>query len=262
MTPDKPSRFWGIASTSALLLAFFALLLMLVPGPLVKADALPFRTAFDVMRRAFYLAAGLGVVSFIALLIATSRANGRTVIRLSGALVLCLIVVSALYMMRRDAASHVPIHDVTTDLIDPPRFTVITPRIENPLIVPDRGRKDLAAVPPDVRWRIYHKEAYGTLAPLFLDSSVEDTMARARQAARKMGWEIAHFSVADGRLEATDTTSWFGFKDDIVVRIRMEKGQSRVDVRSVSRIGISDLGANAKRVRHFLETLSQQGQDS
>jgi len=70
-----------------------------------------------------------------------------------------------------------------------------------------------------------------------------------------MGWQIAAVDPAEGRLEATATTKWMGFKDDIVVRIRPDGSGSRVDVRSVSRVGRSDVGANAKRIREFLGKL-------
>jgi uncharacterized protein (DUF1499 family) len=72
-----------------------------------------------------------------------------------------------------------------------------------------------------------------------------------------MGWEIVASDAPAGRIEATDTTTWFGFKDDIIVRVRPEaSGGSRVDVRSVSRLGESDVGANAKRVRKYLAKLA------
>ena len=70
-----------------------------------------------------------------------------------------------------------------------------------------------------------------------------------------MGWQVAATDTAAGRLEATHTTRWFGFKDDVIVRIRPEGTGSRVDVRSVSRVGLSDLGANAERIRGFLAKL-------
>jgi uncharacterized protein (DUF1499 family) len=58
-------------------------------------------------------------------------------------------------------------------------------------------------------------------------------------------------------VEATDTTFWFGFKDDVVVRVRAAEngGGSIVDVRSVSRVGQSDLGLNAKRIGSILDGL-------
>jgi uncharacterized protein (DUF1499 family) len=71
-----------------------------------------------------------------------------------------------------------------------------------------------------------------------------------------MGWEIVDSDPARGRIEATATTPWFGFEDDVVVRVRPQGGGSRVDVRSVSRVGRSDVGTNARRIRADLEELS------
>ena len=70
-----------------------------------------------------------------------------------------------------------------------------------------------------------------------------------------MGWEIVSSDPAGGRIEATDTTFWFGFKDDVVVRVVSQPNGSRIDVRSVSRVGIGDLGANAARIRSYLAAL-------
>ena len=80
--------------------------------------------------------------------------------------------------------------------------------------------------------------------------------ATALEAARASGWEIVAAVPQERRIEAVATTFWFGFKDDIVVRIRPAPGGSRIDVRSVSRVGRSDLGTNAKRIRAFLGRLA------
>jgi uncharacterized protein (DUF1499 family) len=73
--------------------------------------------------------------------------------------------------------------------------------------------------------------------------------------ARDLGWEIVATAPAEGRLEATARTRWFGFRDDVVVRVRPDGSGSRVDVRSVSRVGRSDLGTNARRIERFLAAL-------
>jgi uncharacterized protein (DUF1499 family) len=78
---------------------------------------------------------------------------------------------------------------------------------------------------------------------------------RALGAARRMGWEIVAADSAAGRIEATATTTWFGFKDDVVVRIKPNQNGSRIDVRSESRVGGSDIGTNAKRIRRYLGEL-------
>jgi uncharacterized protein (DUF1499 family) len=87
---------------------------------------------------------------------------------------------------------------------------------------------------------------------LHLDAPPAQAFDRALAAARAMGWEIVASDPAQGRIEATATTFWFGFKDDIVVRIAAESAGSRLDVRSLSRIGKSDVGANARRIRDYL----------
>ena len=78
-------------------------------------------------------------------------------------------------------------------------------------------------------------------------------------AAQEMGWEIVASAPAEGRLEATDTTFWFGFKDDVVVRVSPAESGSRIDVRSVSRVGKSDVGTNAKRIVAYLARIGQNG---
>jgi uncharacterized protein (DUF1499 family) len=70
-----------------------------------------------------------------------------------------------------------------------------------------------------------------------------------------MGWEIIAADSARGRIEAVATTRWFGFIDDVVVRISEDGSRSRIDVRSVSRVGRSDVGANARRIRAYLDRL-------
>jgi uncharacterized protein (DUF1499 family) len=72
-----------------------------------------------------------------------------------------------------------------------------------------------------------------------------------------MGWKIVDMNKDAGRIEATDTTFWFGFRDDIVIRIEKNDSGSRLDIRSVSRVGISDIGTNAKRIRRFLKKMQK-----
>ena len=77
-------------------------------------------------------------------------------------------------------------------------------------------------------------------------------MERAAALAAAQGWEVVDVNPEQGTVEATATTFWFGFKDDVVVRVRPEGSGSKVDVRSISRVGLSDLGANAARIEAFL----------
>ncbi|MGH8720432.1 MAG: DUF1499 domain-containing protein, partial [Burkholderiales bacterium] len=86
-----------------------------------------------------------------------------------------------------------------------------------------------------------------------------EAFKRALQAARDLGWEIVAAEGVAGRIEATDSTFWFGFKDDVVIRVEADGAGSRIDVRSVSRVGVGDVGANAKRIRAYLRALGSKG---
>jgi uncharacterized protein (DUF1499 family) len=101
------------------------------------------------------------------------------------------------------------------------------------------------------------RRAYPDIGPLALAMPPATAFARALDAAKGMGWEIVAADAGAGRIEATATTPWFGFRDDVVVRITPAAAGSRVDVRSVSRVGRSDLGTNARRIREYLAMLSR-----
>jgi uncharacterized protein (DUF1499 family) len=90
---------------------------------------------------------------------------------------------------------------------------------------------------------------------VLLDIAPDSVFTLAHRAAEKMGWEIVAADSAAGRVEATATTTWFGFKDDVVIRIEPADRGTRVDVRSKSRVGRGDVGANAARIRKYVETL-------
>jgi len=98
-------------------------------------------------------------------------------------------------------------------------------------------------------------QAYPDIKPKVLPVPPPEAVQKAIDAARSLGWQIAGSDTAAGRIEATDTTGWFGFKDDIVIRVRPQAQGSRIDVRSASRVGRSDVGKNAERIRDFLDKL-------
>lgn len=260
MASSHKSRFWGIVSVGGLLLACLSLILLIVPGPGVRFGLWPWSTAVDLMYWAFYAGCGAGALGLVGLLCAIGRRQRVAAARFAISALICSGVAGSLYMMRADAGSYVPIHDVTTDLIDPPRFVVIPPRVYDPYIVPDRGRADLMDLEPMARWRIYHKEAYGDIVPLYLPLNVADALKSSEAVIRDLGWTIADINADQGRIEATAQTFWFGFRDDVVIRIREDEKGARIDVRSRSRIGVGDVGANAKRVRTFLALIKEKAQ--
>jgi len=141
-----------------------------------------------------------------------------------------------------------PIHDISTDPFDPPAFKALMPIRQQAPNGAAYGGAEVAK---------QQNQAYPDIKPLVMKTPPAETVQKAIDAARSLGWEIVSSDAPGGRIEATDTSMWFGFKDDVVVRVLPDpSGGSRVDVRSVSRVGKSDIGANAKRVREFLAKLA------
>ncbi len=139
------------------------------------------------------------------------------------------------------------LNDVTTDTARPPA-----------MVVTQQMRKGAANPPayPGESAAALQRAAWPDIAPILLPLSPAEAFKRVDRVAMALGWEVVARAPAEGRLEAVDTTDWFGLQDDIVVRIRAEgTSGSRVDIRSKSRLGESDFGANARRIRAFTEKL-------
>lgn len=171
---------------------------------------------------------------------------------LGGALALWLL--SFVYTARTVPA----IHDISTDLADPPQFRMLAVRADNLDQIPGEDDPEMKGMNPLQRWAAIHGKAYSDIRSVRIAMPVADVIAKAERLAKVRGWEIAVADPIEGRLEATDTTRFFRFKDDVVIRVRpTEDGTgSIVDMRSISRVGVSDLGVNAKRVRSFIADLA------
>ena len=150
------------------------------------------------------------------------------------------------------------IHDISTDLADPPAFVTLALRADNLDAIPGEGDDEMKGMNPQQRWVIVHQKAYGDIRSVRIDEPVPTVIAKAERLAKARGWDVAVSLPEEGRFEATETSAFFRFKDDVVLRVKpTETGDgSIVDMRSVSRVGSSDLGVNAKRVRSFLADLS------
>src|SRR5271157_3811225 len=98
--------------------------------------------------------------------------------------------------------------------------------------------------------------ATASIRPAFLSASMICHPSRLA-AARRLGWQIIDADKNAGRIEAVATSFWFGFKDDIVIRLRHQNSGCRVDIRSESHVGVSDLGKNAERIRRFLRAMKE-----
>ena len=167
--------------------------------------------------------------------------------RITIGLVLCGAVLAGVGPWIYRGVAFPPIHDVTTDLANPPAFNALAMRKDN-----------LAGVGSLDRWRELHRKAYSDITPITLTMTPEAVIARSKTLAVARGWTISSGSTAS-RLEATATESPFKFKDDVViVATPTADGQSSlVNMRSVSRVGASDFGINANRIREFLAELQK-----
>ena len=219
-------------------IGLFACLLLMIDGPFYRMHIWGLSIALGIVIPAVLL---LGIVALLLSLLGYARPGSRG-IAIAG---LGLgIIAAGIPAMNINIARHSPIHDVSTDTGNPPRFAAVLPR---------RAQANAAnSTDYDSKTAELQRQTYPDIGPLRLDLPAAQAFDRALASARAMGWEIVSSDPAQGRIEATATTFWFGFKDDVVVRIGAEGNGSRVDVRSLSRIGQSDIGANAGRVRNYL----------
>ncbi len=221
--------------------AVVAAVLLFVSGSGTRFGLWAFPVGFRVLKWAAYLGLAAAIVSLVGLVVPKLRAGQGARLAVSLALGLGVAAVPGYWIAT--ASKLPPIHDITTDLDDPPVFIAVLPARG-----PDSNPVEYGgAAVADAQ-----RAAYPDIQPLVLGLPPADAFALALRAAHAMGWEVVAQDPAAGRIEATATTLWFGFRDDVVVRVTPADGGSRIDVRSLSRVGVGDVGANAKRIRAYL----------
>jgi len=225
---------------AGVVLAALAFLSLLLSGPGTRWAWWDFKVGLALFAVAFLLGAlGLLVSGF-----AWWRTRPNSVAAIAA--IACAVIVLLPLTQIAGARGKPRIHDISTDLTDPPRFSAVLPLRKGTNPAPDRI---------DFKTAGLQRAGYPDLVTLDLPLGSDAAFAKVLQAAKTMEWEIVSARPAEGILEATATTAWFGFHDDIVVRVRAAGEQSRVDVRSTSRVGVGDAGKNADRIRKFLALL-------
>jgi uncharacterized protein (DUF1499 family) len=214
-------------------------------GPAYRVGVLSLDNAFGLLRWAAYIGVTGMAVALAAAALAYARRSRARLLLAALAFIGGLAAFAIPFQLQRNARSLPPIHDVTTDLENPPTFAAVVPLRAGAANTLDRS--------PQLAEQ--QRAAYPDLAPITVPTPIGQTFDRALAAAQRAGWEIVTADKGSGRIEATDTTRWFGFKDDVVVRLTPWGAGTRVDVRSVSRIGRGDIGTNARRVRKYLQML-------
>ncbi len=205
-----------------------------------------FRTGLTIFRWSAYGGVGAVVISAIAILSMLRLVSWSSFLWALVALIIGAALVTMSWRWVQIARSVPPIHDITTDTANPPKFAAIA-RLKK------KSWNSLEYGGPGVAQQQHN--AYPDIVPLVLTVPPDGAFDRALSVAKHMQWRIVDANKAEGRIEAVATTFWFGFKDDIVIRIEKTEAGSRVDIRSVSRVGVSDLGTNAGRIRKFLKKM-------
>ena len=230
----------------AFMAACAAVLCVALAGPLHRFLGLDFDVAIGLFRYGFYLGAGAIALGLATILPTRPGEHRRGFVAAVLALAIGIAAAWTPFKWFLDARNSPHINDITTDTADPPQL-VVTRQLR-------RDAQTPAAYAGASVADLQHA-AYPDIQPIKLAMPPADTFKRVDRVAEAMGWEVVARAPgdgrSDGRLEAVDTTAWFGFQDDIVVRIRPDGAGSRIDIRSKSRVGSSDLGANARRIRDF-----------
>lgn len=227
--------------------------LLLLVGLLLVAGGHKFGLiAFSVLAKGFMVClAGLVLMGALALLVLAwaliTRRPGWSG-PMCGALILAVLPLVVMVLTVGDGFKKPRIHDITTDTDNPPEFIAARKQrldTDNSL---DYDRQALVGV---------QLEAYPAIGPQQLSLPVAQAFELVQRAVDTLGWKVLRVDAVSGELEAIDETLILGFKDDVIVRVTAVPEGSRIDVRSVSRVGLSDLGANAKRIERFYQVLQE-----
>lgn len=245
-SPGKAARIARVFAITGLALAIACGIAELLAGLGYRWGWWHFRTGLQVMRWAASTDLAAVAMTLIATGLAIKVGTRGTLVAAIHGLVLSVIVAGPPLYMYREASNLPRIHDISTDTQNPPAFSAVMPMRKG-------AENSTTFTPENARLQ---QQGYPDIAPVMLDAPPVQAFARAERAARAMGWDIVAAAPANLRIEATDTTLLFGFKDDVVIRVSANGAGSRVDVRSLSRVGRSDFGTNAKRIRLYVQQLA------
>jgi uncharacterized protein (DUF1499 family) len=230
----------------AFVAACVSALIVAVSGPLHRYLGVDVDIALSLFRYGFYVACAALALALATIVPTRPGDRRRGFVAAFLALAIGGAAAWAPLMLLLQAVNAARINDVSTDTADPP-----------PMVATLQMRSDAVTPPayPGKAVADQQRQAYPDIAPIALDVAPAEAFRRVDAVAMAMGWDVVARAPADGRIEAIDTSAWFGLRDDIVVRIRPDGSGSRIDIRSKSRLGRADLGVNAHRIRAFTAKL-------
>lgn len=240
----RGGRWPSVLAGLATLLLAAAALIMAGAGPAYRGEFISLGEAFNWLRNGVFIAGGAVAVSVITLLLSFFAR------RFTAAVVASLVILAAAALLfipwqQWQRAQQVPaIHDITTDTQNPPTFEALAET---------RQRAPNGVDYPGEATAQQQRAAYPNVKPVVIDETLPAVLAAAQAEAEEAGWRIAR--ITDNRIEATATTRWFGFEDDVIIRLTEVENGVQIDMRSASRLGASDVGTNAARITEFLKSL-------
>ncbi len=206
-----------------------------------------YREGFAALNWIAWVGGAAAVISLIGIVMAWRRGRGALVLALVG-LVLGSAVAWMPYHGQKTLRASARLPDVSTDTVNPPAFVAA---LDVRKRAKARNTTDYTPQKAEIQAR-----AYPDIKPVIVRLSPDAAFDKALAAIRALGLELIAADKAAGRIEATDTTFWFGFKDDVAIRIVPAPEGAKVDIRSTSRVGARDGGTNAARVRNIARRIA------
>ena len=208
----------------------------------------PLSTGFAIVRWSAYVAVFGAALGLVALLMPPWRRGLVCRLIAVGALFVGVAVAGVPWLAQFYGDLAPRINEVSTDTDDPPQFVAILPLRAGAPNPPEWGGAETARL---------QREGFPDIRPVRLPIAPAEAFARVELLANAMGWTVVAAMPEEGRLEAVAETPWFGLKDDVVVRVVADGAGTRIDIRSKSRLGRSDRGMNGRRVREFIQRLTE-----
>ncbi len=236
-------------STWAMVLCAIIMLVILLTGPLgYKFGFVPLLPSLASLMLALIgsVLVLLAAMIFVFIALRNDMVRNRNMLLLAMVLSLVPMIIMGPQIVK--GRSVPAIHDITTDTDNPPEFRAMVKHRVHAVNGLAYGTEDM----PAAELAALQLAAYPNVKHLESELSVADALARSESVLKGQGLKIVSTDLEAGLVEATATSFWFGFKDDVVVRVVAMNLGSRIDIRSVSRVGQSDIGANAARIENFL----------
>ena len=235
-------------------LAIFALAVGAVAFAIIRTQSIDMTSGLAVFGSAILLACAALLCAGAAGVVIWRTGRRGLGAMLTGIVLSCLFLAYPAFLAFQ--AMRLPVlNDVTTDLVDPPQFSLA------PKALDARGGRTPPTPPSATRQA--QRAAYPEVQAILLELDADEAYQLVLQAVQACGWRIIHQSAPGGRLglghiDAVDRTLVMGFTDDVTVRVKPLAGQTKIDVRSASRYGRNDFGANARRIEIFAQAVQDQ----